>query len=106
MLKGVCAYGQGKLKGEVMIINDPIKDYFESGKIMVTPKTTVDSISLMKKALAVVTNHGGRTSHAMIVCQDNNIWCIIGTINATQKLKDGDIIELNFETKEIKLLEK
>jgi pyruvate,water dikinase len=106
MIKGVCGFGAGTLIGEVMIVNDFKTDYFESGKILVTPKTTVDSIAYMKKASAVITNHGGRTSHAMIVCRDNRIFCIIGTFDATKQLCTGDKIKMDFDNLTIKILKK
>ena len=104
MIKGVCGFGFGKLTGEVVIVDNPREDYFKSGKIMVTPRTTVDSIPYIKNAKAVITDGGGRTSHAMILCKDNRIPCIIGTFNATKKLKTGDLIEMDFENLTIKTL--
>ncbi len=102
MLIGTISFGTGKIIGEVMIVNNPRIDYFETGKIMITPKTTVDSINYMKKATAVVTNFGTRLSHAFIVCRDNKIPCIIGTGDATIKFKDGDKVELDLDNKTIK----
>ena len=106
MITGIVGHGIGKLKGEVLIVNEPLEDYFEPNKIMVTPRTTVDSIAHIKSSRAVITNHGGRTSHAMIVCRDNRVPCIIGTFNATKKLKNGDIVEMDFDTLTVKILER
>lgn len=97
MIKGVCGFGIGKIIGEVMIVINPLEDYFEKGKIMVTPYTIAQSIPDMKKAKAVITDHGARTSHAMIVCRDNKIDCVIGTHDATKQLKDGDKVELDLD---------
>ena len=44
----------------------------------------------MKKAGAIVTDHGGITSHAAIVSRELNIPCLIGTRYATKLFKDGD----------------
>lgn len=96
-MKGVASFGEGKIEGVVRIVKDARYDGIELNEILVTPKTTPDMIPLMKKAKAIVTDHGGRTSHAMIVCRDNYIPCIIGTSFATRELKNGDIVELDLE---------
>jgi phosphohistidine swiveling domain-containing protein len=48
----------------------------------------------LKEYIAVVTDHGGIACHAAIVCREFNIPCIVGTGNATEKIKDGDMIEI------------
>ena len=42
----------------------------------------------MKRAAAIVTDHGGRTSHAAIVSRELGLPAIVGTGNATQVLHD------------------
>ena len=51
----------------------------------------------MKKAIAIVTDEGGITSHAAVVARELKIPCIIGTQVATKMLKDGDKVELFIE---------
>ena len=46
----------------------------------------------MKIASAIVTNRGGRTSHAAIVSRELGIPCIVGTNNCTEKIKQGQPI--------------
>jgi pyruvate,water dikinase len=49
----------------------------------------------MKKALALVTDHGGVMSHAAIVAREFNLPCIVGTKVATKTLKTGDKVVLD-----------
>ncbi len=67
------------------------------GDIIVSPMTTPNYITAMGKAVAFVTDEGGVLCHAAIVSREMNKPCIVGTGNATQVFKDGDIIELDTE---------
>ncbi len=66
-----------------------------SGDILVAPQTNPDYVPAMKKAIAVVTDSGGRTSHAAIVSRELGIPAVVGTKDATKKLKTGHIITVN-----------
>lgn len=61
---------------------------FKKGEVLVTDMTDPDWEPIMKIASAIVTNRGGRTCHAAIVSRELGIPAIIGTENATEKLKD------------------
>lgn len=77
--------------GEVKIINsvaDMVK--MKEGDILVSVATTPDILPAMKKAAAIVTDHGGITCHAAIVSRELNIPCLIATKYATKVFKDGD----------------
>ena len=50
---------------------------------------------IMKKVAAIVTDFGGVTSHAAIVCRELRIPCIVGTKNGTSILKDGMQVEVD-----------
>jgi len=49
----------------------------------------------MKKATAIITDEGGLMCHAAIVSREIKVPCIIGTRNATQVLRDGDLVEID-----------
>ena len=68
---------------------------FEDGAILVTEMTDPDWVPLMKRAAAIVTDHGGRTSHAAIVSRELGIPAVVGTGKATQVLKDGQEITVS-----------
>jgi phosphoenolpyruvate synthase/pyruvate phosphate dikinase len=70
-------------------------DKLSRGEILVTTMTSVDFVPVMERAGAFVTNEGGITSHASIVAREMNKPCIIGTHNATQIIKDGDMVEVD-----------
>jgi pyruvate,water dikinase len=62
---------------------------FENGAVLVTRVTDPDWVPIMKNASAIVTDHGGRTSHAAIVSRELGLAAIVGAGNATTVLKDG-----------------
>ena len=62
---------------------------FQKGEVLVTEITDPDWEPIMKIASAIVTNSGGRTSHAAIVSRELGIPAIVGTGNATEILKTG-----------------
>nr|WP_263831479.1 phosphoenolpyruvate synthase [Salinibacter sp.] len=88
--------GQSIAEGEVQLIHsaDEIEN-FEEGGILVTDMTDPDWGPILKKAAGIVTNHGGRTSHAAIVSRELGIPAVIGTGNATETLTDGQEVTLS-----------
>ncbi len=61
----------------------------QKGDILVTTMTTPDFVPAMQKAAAIVTDHGGLTSHAAIVSREMGVPCIVGSSNATSILQDN-----------------
>lgn len=68
---------------------------FQAGSILVTGATDPDWVPIMKKATGIITDHGGRTSHAAIVSRELGIPAVVGTGRATGVLKDGQEITLS-----------
>jgi pyruvate,water dikinase len=62
---------------------------------MVAPQTNPDFVQAMKKASAIITEKGGRTSHAAIVSRELGIPAIVGVKNATKILKEGSAVKVN-----------
>lgn len=83
-------------RGSARIVLDP-KDIkkFRKGEVLVTEMTNPDFGPAMKKAAAIVTNQGGRTSHAAIVSRELGIPCVVGTNIATKKIKNGQKITVS-----------
>ena len=82
--------------GTVRIITDPSRiDEVLQGDILVAEMTTPDFVPAMKRAVAIVTDRGGRTAHAAIVSRELGIPCIVGSERATTTLKDGQIITVD-----------
>ncbi|MBI4100195.1 phosphoenolpyruvate synthase [Candidatus Microgenomates bacterium] len=101
ILKGDPA-SPGIVSGRVKIITSPkqIKRVV-AGDILVAPQTNPDFVPAMRKAVAIVTERGGRTSHAAIVSRELGIPCVVGTEGALKILKDGMSITVNGTTGEI-----
>ncbi len=68
------------------------------GDILVTDMTTPDFVPAMKKAVAIVTNKGGQTSHAAIVSRELGVPCVVGTKVATTTLKQGHVVTVDGST--------
>ena len=90
------AIGQAVAAGKVMRIKsaDQIGD-FEKGAVLVTEMTDPDWVPIMKQAAGIVTNYGGRTSHAAIVSRELGIAAVVGCGDATEKLESGREITLS-----------
>ena len=82
--------------GKVCKITDASRlDQFESGDVLVAETTSPDWEPIMKIASAIVTNSGGRTCHAAIVSRELGIPAIVGAKNASEILKDGEIVTVS-----------
>ena len=86
----------GIASGPVKIIYEASKiDQVQEGDILVAEMTTPDFVPAMKRAVAIVTNRGGRTAHAAIVSRELGIPCVVGTQQATTILTDGQVITVD-----------
>jgi len=95
LLKGLGA-SPGSAVGRVNIIPTAEEiSKMEDRAVLVTDMTTPDFVPAMKKAVAIVTNTGGMTSHAAIVSRELGIPCIVGSKNATELLKAGQIVTVD-----------
>ncbi|MDY6865781.1 MAG: phosphoenolpyruvate synthase, partial [Halobacteriota archaeon] len=84
--------------GRVTIVYDPSElSKVEEGDILVTKMTTPDMVPAMKRAAGIVTDEGGLTCHAAIVSRELGTPAVVGTKEATKKLKDGDEITIDGE---------
>ena len=71
------------------------------GDVLVAPQTNPDFVPAMKKAIAIVTDSGGRTSHAAIVSRELGVPAVVGTVKATKTIKNGQVITVNGTTGEV-----
>ena len=85
------AVGQKIGAGKVRVIENP-RDMkqFKKGEILVTRITDPDWEPIMRLASAIVTEQGGKTSHAAIVSRELGVPCLVGAKDARQLLKTGD----------------
>jgi pyruvate,water dikinase len=114
------AVGSKIASGIARVIDSPAKAHkLQAGEILVTDITNPDWNIVLRKASVIITNKGGRTSHAAIVARELGVAAIVGTTNATKSIKDGQLItvscaegdegkvfdgKLNWEEKEINLV--
>lgn len=95
ILKGIGA-SIGTASGPVKIIHSPDDiDQVKEGDVLVTEMTTPDYVPAMRRAVAIVTDEGGKTSHAAIVSREMGIPCIVGTTTATRTLKSGQVVTVD-----------
>ncbi|MEK7092117.1 MAG: phosphoenolpyruvate synthase, partial [Patescibacteria group bacterium] len=98
ILMGIAA-SPGIASGKIKIIRD-MKDLdkIKPGDILVTKMTNPDMVVSMQKSAAIVTDDGGLTAHAAIVSREMGIPAVVGTHDATMKLKEGEIITVDGTT--------
>ncbi|MEM1932351.1 MAG: phosphoenolpyruvate synthase [Pyrobaculum sp.] len=76
---------------KICLTVEEAKKKLQKGDILVTKMTDPDWVPYMRLAAAIVTDEGGRTSHAAIVSRELGIPAVVGTGNATAVLKDGEV---------------
>ena len=88
--------------GKPIIIMSPDEiDKIHQGDVLVAPMTDPDYVPAMKKAAAIVTELGGRTSHAAIVSRELGIPAVVGAEKATKILAQETLITVNGATGEV-----
>ncbi|HLC75911.1 MAG TPA: phosphoenolpyruvate synthase [Candidatus Peribacterales bacterium] len=82
--------------GKARVIYD-VKDIakFQKGEVLITDITDPDWEPIMKIASAIVTNKGGRTSHAAIVSRELGIPAVVGCEDATENIRTGQFITVS-----------
>ncbi|MAF36883.1 phosphoenolpyruvate synthase [archaeon] len=95
LLKGLAA-SPGVVSGPVRILADATEiDKVKKGDVLVTKMTNPDYVPAMERAIAIVTDEGGLTSHAAIISRELGIPAVVGTLEATKKLKEDQIITID-----------
>ncbi len=92
LLRGLGA-APGEASGPVRILGSLAEaGTFVDGSVLVTRMTAPDWVPLMRRAAAIATDSGGMTCHAAIVSRELGIPCVVGTQQATRKLRDGEVV--------------
>lgn len=90
------AIGDKIAAGKVRILHSPDEsDKLQEGEVLVTEITNPDWDPILRKASAIITNGGGRTSHAAIVARELGAVAIVGAEDATEKIQDGQEITVS-----------
>jgi len=95
LLRGLGA-GPGRAGGPVTVVGSLAEAAkFGDGAVLVTRMTAPDWVPLMRRAAAIATDSGGMTCHAAIVSRELGIPCVVGTQDATKKLRDGEVVTVD-----------
>lgn len=90
------AIGSKIATGVARVLHSPKDaDRLNEGEIVVTESTSPDWDPVLKKSAGIVTDKGGRTSHASIVARELGVPAVVGCGNATQKIEDGTTITIS-----------
>jgi phosphohistidine swiveling domain-containing protein len=68
------------------------------GHILVTRFIKTTHTPFFSKIKGLITDHGSLASHAAILSREYNLPCVVGTGNATEKIKHGQTIRLIADT--------
>ncbi|MGZ3908474.1 MAG: phosphoenolpyruvate synthase [Flavisolibacter sp.] len=90
------AIGNKVAFGVARILQSPQEgERLKEGEIVVTNLTSPDWDPILKNTAAIITNSGGRTSHASIVARELGVPAIVGCHDATTVIRDGDLITVS-----------
>lgn len=90
------AIGDHIAAGPARLLTSPKDaDRLEPGDILVTDMTSPDWDPVLKKVAGIVTNKGGRTSHAAIIARELGVVALVGTEDATANIKEGELITIS-----------
>lgn len=90
------AVGHQITSGTARLLNSPAEiSKLQPGDILVADTTSPDWDPVLKKVAGIVTNKGGRTSHAAIIARELGAVAVVGTENATFNIRDGEVITIS-----------
>jgi len=107
ILKGVVAC-RGKVTGTCKVViraGQDVSREFREGDILVSHSTDPDLLNLLKVAGAVLTEQGGVTSHAALVCRELGVPAIVGISGLLNHVTDGDTLEVDAQKGIVRILE-
>lgn len=90
------AVGSKIASGRVRKLDSPSQaDRLLDGEVLVTDITNPDWDPVLHRAAAIITNKGGRTSHAAIVAREMGTVAVVGAMDATDVLQDGQLVTVS-----------
>jgi pyruvate,water dikinase len=105
-IKGFAA-SAGIVEGPARVLK-LLKDIvdLQPGEILVCPSTNPSWAPVFTKIKAAVTDIGGLTSHAAIVCREYGVPSVTGTGVSTQVIKTGDTIKVDGDTGVVEIVKR
>lgn len=106
-IRGRMACLGGIIRGRAKVCLDKSEiGKVKRGDILVAQFTTPDFVPAMEKAVAIVADQGGLSSHAAIVSRELGVPCVIATENGTRVIKDNDLLEIDAKHGIVKIIKK
>jgi phosphohistidine swiveling domain-containing protein len=81
-------------------------DRVQHGDVLVSPVTTPEVMRVLAKLGAIVTDRGGRLSHAAIVAREAGVPAVVGTEIATKAIRDGVLVVVDGTRGVVSILER
>ena len=104
ILKGVPG-SAGIVEGTARVVSNPKEfDQLQKGDIMICRMTNPGWIISFSKISGLVTDTGGALSHPAVVSREFGIPCVVGTVNATQRIRTGDRIRVDGDSGQVEIL--
>jgi pyruvate,water dikinase len=86
----------GVARGRARVVLDPTDPRgLEPGDVLVAPLTDPSWTPLFVPACAVVVDVGAQITHAVIVSRELGLPCVVSVTDATRKIADGAMIEVD-----------
>ena len=96
----------GTARGRARVLTNPDDpSALEPGEILIAPITDPAWTPLFVAASAVVVDVGAPFSHAAIVSRELGIPCVLSATDASKRIPDGALIEVNGDTATVTILE-
>jgi phosphohistidine swiveling domain-containing protein len=67
----------------------------KGGDVIISPMTTPELVEALERAAAIVTDEGGALCHAAVISRELGIPCVVGTVNATELFRDGQLLKVD-----------
>ena len=96
----VACHSTGMISGRVVIVRGHLDlKNVHTGDIIVAKQTDVNYTPQMLIASAIITEEGGRFSHAATIARENHIPCLVGCVGVMAKLTNGDVVTIDTHNK-------
>jgi rifampicin phosphotransferase len=99
------AISPGVVRGRVKVLNSPDEKPIHPGEILVARTTDPGWTPLFINASAIILEIGGMLQHGALVAREYGKPCVAGIISATEKLKDGQLVEVDGSNGVVKIIE-
>ena len=105
-VKGLAA-AAGVAEGVARVVIGPEEfNQVQRGEILVCVMTNPAWVVLFSKIKGAVTDAGGVLSHTAVVAREFGLPAVVGTVDATNRIKTGDLVRVNGNTGVVEILKR